>query len=341
MSESASPEIRTLIDGFEGRLVRLGRAPATSIKYRQALNRFEEWLGERPLSSIGPAQIEEFLDWWWKEFERVRGRAPGAHTQRNLIAALKAFFRYLEHLDLLKDDDGRLLRNPAHRVEAPRVEQRSNDWLHSEDDERLLFVDCSAQERMIVWLLRWTGLRVEEASKLLISDLDLSPGNESVRVRASKTPAGRRTIPLPPELLPIIRTWLDHLHATGRYRPSGYLLSTRNETAMKPTYIWRVVKRVAYRAGVRPIHCTCRATTRSHEPGCAQSKSGENCSEVAPHTLRRTYGSYLINERLALDVVSKYLGHKNTSVTEDHYTELLDTRAREEFMRVFRGDAAA
>ena len=71
---------------------------------------------------------------------------------------------WLERFDLLRGDDGALLPNPMRAVEAPRVEQRANDWLRPAEDQALLGVDCNAQERIIIWLLRWTGLRVGEAT---------------------------------------------------------------------------------------------------------------------------------------------------------------------------------
>ena len=343
MSESSSrpDEIGTLLRGFDARLATRRRSDATREKYRQALSRFEEWLGERPLSSVGPAEVEEFIDWWWQEFERSHGRAPSASTHRNLVAALRAFFGYLEQFDLLLDDQARPLRNPLRHVERPQVEQKPNDWLREDEDERLLAVDCTKQERIIVWLLRWTGLRVSEATSVRIRDLDLQPGSESLYVRESKTPQGRRSVPLVPELLPHLRAWLDYLRAEGRHRPDAFLLSTSNGTAMKSTFIWRIVKRVAARAEIRPIDCTCGTTGRKHQSGCAQSKGGENVSEVTPHTLRRTYASHLINRGLTLNVLSKLLGHKNTSVTENHYAELPDARTHQEVLRVLREDAAA
>ena len=61
---------------------------------------------------------------------------------------------------------------------------------------------------------------------------------------------------------------------------------------MTTNYLWRVVNRVAYEAGVRPVPCTC-ATRRQdrHVRGCPRTMSGENRSSISPHTLRRTFGA--------------------------------------------------
>jgi integrase len=71
---------------------------------------------------------------------------------------------------------------------------------------------------------------------------------------------------------------------------------------------------VNHRAGVRP-----------------RDGKGGNVSEVTPHTLRRTFGSYLLNKGLGLEDVSKLLGHSNIRVTQECYAELLDKIVEERF----------
>ena len=62
-------------------------------------------------------------------------------------------------------------------------------------------------------------------------------------------------------------------------------------------------------------------------------------SSITPHTLRRTFGSYLLNKGLRLEVVSKLLGHSSTVVTERAYAELLGSTIRDELLACARGHA--
>ena len=62
--------------------------------------------------------------------------------------------------------------------------------------------------------------------------------------------------------------------------------------------------------------------------------SGENVSAITPHTLRRTFGSDLLNKGLRLEVVSRLLGHSSTVVTERAYAELLGSTIRDELLSV-------
>jgi integrase len=320
-----------LTTSFDVYLGRQGRSSRTRLKYGQVLAGFGRWLGPRPPGTLRPEDIDQYLQAWQHGFVHRHGRWPSRATYRAQVAGLRAFFAWLERFELLRDVGGGLVANPMRQIVAPPVEQRRNDWLRAAEDQALLTVECSPHERIVVWLLRWTGLRVGEATQLLVSDVDLTPGQQCIIVRESKTPAGRRTIAIVPELLPRLEAWLKQLDVAGLMSPALPLLATKHGTPMKSTYAWRLVKRVAFRAGVRVVPCTCRsARTTLHDAGCPRAKTGENLSAVTPHTLRRTFGSYLLNRGLRLEVVSKLLGHASTSVTERAYAELLDETARRE-----------
>ena len=87
---------------------------------------------------------------------------------------------------------------------------------------------------------------------------------------------------------------------------------------MKEAFAWRLVKRVARRAGVRVTG-----------PGALDSA-------VSPHTLRRTYATDLLNRGVREEVVSKLLGHADTRTTSAYYAELLDATARREVLAALR-----
>jgi integrase len=295
---------------------------------------FLEWSValDRPPTSL---DIDLFLMDREAAVEHRIGRRPRRATLRAQIAALRSFFAYLERSGLLADAEGHAVANPMTAIVAPSLEQRPNDFLRPFEDAALLECDFPPAERLVVWLLRWTGLRVAEACALRLQDLDLTPEHECLVVRKSKTSAGMRTIPLVPNLIPELQSWLDLLGSRGVTSPQGFVLSTKNGGAYKPTFVWRLVKRAGARAEVRPVACECGSGRRSrHERGCPRTVSGENVSAITPHTLRRTFGSYLLNRGLRLEVVSRLLGHSSTVVTERAYAELLAPTIRDEFLAV-------
>ena len=330
-----------MLAAYESALVRQGKAEATCVKYVHAVRAFLTSNGStKPLSAVTGLDVDLFLARWEVEWERQTGRRPRRATVRARIAALRSFFAYLDRAGLLVDAAGLPARNPMAVVVAPTLEQRPNDFLRPVEDAALLECDSPAAERIVIWLLRWTGMRVSEACALKLEDVDLTPGRECLRVRRSKTQAGVRTIPVVPSLVPELETWLAHLHARGVISPQAHLLATASGSAFKPTYVWRLVKRAGQRAEVRPVTCSCGSLLRTrHARGCPRTISGENVSAITPHTLRRTFGSFLLNKGLRLEVVSKLLGHSSTVVTERAYAELLGTTIRDELLAVLQ-DAA-
>lgn len=331
--EDTSPE--AVAQAYSGALARHGRAPATSTRYVPVVRAFLEWTQCRLTGPPTTLDIDLFLASREAAIETRIGRRPSRATIRAQIAALRSFFLYLERSGLLADADGRAAPNPMTAIVAPTLEQRPNDFLRPFEDTSLLDCGSPPVERLVVWLLRWTGLRVAEACSLRLQDLDLTSDRESLVVRKSKTSAGLRTIPLVPCLVPELETWLGILGDRGITSPQAYVLSTATRSAFKPTFVWRLVKRAGARADVRPVGCECGSQRRSrHEPGCPQTVSGENCSAITPHTLRRTFGSYLVNRGLRLEVVSRLLGHSSTVVTERAYAELLAPTIRDELLAV-------
>jgi site-specific recombinase XerD len=276
--------------------------------------------------------IDRYLEHWRQRFYTQHGRPPASASYRAQINALRAFYAYLDRFDLITDEHGRPRPDPMRKIVPPKAQPASNDWLRPAEDQALLRCEGSMQERFLISLLRWSGLRVSEATSLTLADVDLTPGNESLTVRKSKTPAGRRTIPIVPELEPPLQQWLQHLASQTLTSPSVPVLSSRHGTAMRESFAWRLVKRVAHRAGVRPRPCTCNTHHPPHQPGCPRNLNGYNKSDVSPHTLRRTFGSHLLNNGLRLEVVSKLLGHTNTTITEQAYAQLLDDTTRRELL---------
>ncbi len=218
----------------------------------------------------------------------------------------------MDRFGLLVDADGRLIRNPALALELPTIPVKPElDWLRAEEDNALLSCPMNAREDIVLFFLRMTGLRLGEALAVTNRDVSLGEREGSITVTTSKTVAGLRSIPISPELRPHIERWWAFTRREDLFHPDGPFLVTRNRSAMKPQYVEQVVARVAVRAGL--------------------------ARRVTPHTLRRTFGSDLINRGVRLEVVSRLLGHAATAITEKSYARLEDSTVRAEMLAALVG----
>jgi integrase/recombinase XerD len=262
------------------------------------------------------SEIESYLDEWHDAFEAEHGHRPAASTTKLRIDALRSFYRYLDDRDMLVDDSGAFVRNPVDRIKAPKVRRKPNDWLRGEEEHRLFSTEMAPHERMIIHLLRGLGLRTGEATGLLVSDIHLDDGY--AHIRKSKSDAGLREVPISNDLAFELRAWLRHLDQRGLLAQHRPLLSTTHGTPMANQFVWRIVKRVGVRAGLRVVEGSGVARTTT----------------LTPRTLRKTFGSHLLNEGMALKSVSLLLGHQNTTITEDVYAELLPSTVEKEFRSI-------
>jgi site-specific recombinase XerD len=312
---AAKTEARSLLNAFWMYSRRRGRTSATQVQYAVYLDPFTAWVGDRDLNEITARQVElEWLSQWYDDFGKRHDRLPAPKTVANHLTALTSFFTFLERFDHVD-------RNVMRRIDPPKVTQRPNDWLKPEEDEALLAACHSPQEQIIVPVLRFSGMRSgsELAVHLTKRDVDLKA--RAITVRHSKTPRGRRVIPIVAELVPYIERWLDYERILGHDDPRFPFLSTKHGTPILYKQIHGTVKRVATRAGVRL------------QP--APDNEGVNTSEVSPHTLRRTFGSSLLNQGVRLEVVSRLLGHESTLTTERAYAQLLDSTIAAELLAAF------
>jgi len=319
VGRQSQEETGRLVSAFWQYQARRGLSSATQTAYGQYLARFVEWLSDRPLQAVRPADIElGYLVDWDAWFQARYGRAPRPRTVRNNLVALNAFFTFLARFEHVPS-------NPMAQIERPRILQGRNDRLTPTESQAVLAACLTPTERIVVPLLRWTGMRGGEAESLLKRDVDLT--QRLIVVRRSKTPTGLRTIPILHPLVAPIADWLTHQTALGLDDPDSPFLATRSGRPMRHAQVWTVVKRVSGRAGIRERSAT--------------DQNQRNVSRVSPHTLRRTFGSDLINRGVRLEVVAKLLGHAQTTTTERCYAELLQTTVVIEALRAFENDGAA
>ncbi len=156
--------------------------PNTKRRYSSSVGNLKPQFAGVRLSQVTADRIEQFKQ------ARLKTGVRSATVNRDL-AVLRRMLKLAERQRLIA-------RSPFSEVEflEERKQRRQPHILSLEEEARLLQV-APAQLRVLIALLVEAGLRVgKEALPLKWEDVDLAEG--LIRVRESKTLAGRRSIPL-------------------------------------------------------------------------------------------------------------------------------------------------
>jgi integrase len=251
------------------------------------------------------------------------GRCPAERRQPRLsLLGPASINRTVATLAAVLDvavEYGHLTANPAkgrrRRLPTPRP---TRAFLEPEQVAALLAAASELDDedrsgrrirRPLLATLAFAGLRVGELLALRWADVDLAAGR--IRVRASKTDAGVRTVDLQPELHDDLVAWKM---TTRRGEPEHLVFGT---STGRPNGRNNVRRRVLL-----------RAVDRANER-IAEAEDGEALPEgLSPHALRRTFASWLVAEGEDPAYVMQQLGHTDPKMTLGLYARALRSKRR-------------
>jgi integrase/recombinase XerD len=283
-----------LVQGFfTDRLRRqLGASPHTVACYRDAFRlvlRFAaERLGRAPcnlrLEDLDTALLTQFLD----HVENARGCSPRTRNVR--LSALHAFFRYVA----LEEPSYTLHCQRVLAMPAKRHERRPVEFLTDEEITALVAAPdpttwLGRRDRALLLLAVRTGLRNSELTGLRRMDVSLGTG---AHVRCHGKGRKTRCTPLHPEVLPILKSWLDERAGD----PATHLFPSANGSHLSGDALQRLVRKHVMAAAVR-----C--------PSLAHRK-------ITPHTLRHSTAMGMLRRGVDRSVIALWLGHESMETTQ-------------------------
>ena len=260
--------------------------------YRRDIRRFLDWVGDRPLRSLGVTDLSAYVN-------SIAGTdlAP-ASVARNVVA-VRTFFKYLQ-LEGFADE------NPAALIATQKMWQRVPSVLNPRQITRFLESvrrgdRHGIRDQAILETLYATGCRVSEVCRLNRSDLNF----DDRQIRCEGKGGKQRIVPLGGRAITAIRRYLEHQRPelAGRSpRPTDVLFLSRNGRPLDRVQLWRMVKFYATRCGIE-------------EP-------------ISPHSLRHSFATHLLAGGADLRLVQEMLGHANTQTTQI-YTHVDHTRLKQ------------
>ena len=184
------------------------------------------------------------------------------------------------------------------KMQTVQVPQRLPVVLSRDEVTRLIAAAPNLKSQTALSVAYATGLRVSEVVALKVTDIDSK--RMTLRVEQGKGRKDRYAM-LPPVLLERLRAWWRQAHAQGKMLPGGWLFP-----------------------GLNPVESlTTRQLNRAIHIAAATAKIDKR---VSMHTLRHSFATHLLEQKVDIRVIQVMLGHKKleTTVVYTHVaTELL------------------
>lgn len=239
------------------------------------------------LAQIDAPLVEAFLD------HLCSDRHSTISTQNHRLAALHAFFRYVQSEvpeQLLQCQQ--VLAIPLRRYAHPIVGYLSKEYLTEILAQPDLYSHSGRRDAVLLSVLYDTGARVQELVDLSVGDVRL---DTPAQIRLIGKGRKMRAVPLMDTTVQIL---CDYLRENNLDSPEHF---------DKPIFQNRQGQRLS-RSGVRYILEKYVKAVRANHPGFTQP--------VSPHCLRHTKGMHLLQSGVPLEIIRDFLGHVDVKTTQ-------------------------
>jgi integron integrase len=277
----------------------------TEESYLGWIRRFLQYHRPRVPSDLGSADVESFLSSLAMEGE------VSVSTQSQALAAILFLYRAVLGMDLPWLEEIVRAKRPKR---LPTV--------LSEGEVRRLLAQLDGQLWLAVSLLYGGGLRLLEALRLRIKDIDLD--QHSIVIHSGKGDKDRTTV-LPGTLVPALRAQIERvreLHladiAAGRanvYLPHGLARkfpNARNELGWQYLLPADNIGRDPRGGELRRHHIDEKRVQRAVRR--AAQKAGID-KHVTPHTMRHSFATHLLERGTDIRTIQELLGHSDINTT--------------------------
>lgn len=292
-----------------------GMSRQTERAYRGWVARYLSFHQGRELRALNTEDIERYLTMLAVE------TGVAAATQNQALSAILFFHRHV------LEQAGR----PAlEQVVRARATKRLPTVLSVGEVRRLLRA-LPPGVQMIARLMYGTGLRLNEALRLRVKDIDLE--QRLIFVRRGKRGQDRSTL-LPKTLVPLLERKLDAVkqrHEKDLARDAGWVelphVLARKAPRLARSYAWQWL----FPAGRIYFHEETQQHRRHHvHPTTVQRAITQAAREVGltkkatAHTLRHSFATHLLQDNVDLRTIQRLLGHRDIRTTQVYTHVVLD-----------------
>ncbi|GMU19599.1 MAG: tyrosine recombinase XerC [Candidatus Babeliales bacterium] len=251
--------------------------------YRTDILQFAQFLEKKQISFVDCSlkELKEFL-------HILKNENISATSMARKISTLKQFYHFANQR---WNSD-----NLAEQLTFPKIEKKLPHYLSEQDVEKLLAgsqQDTSpigVRNRVMLYLLYVTGLRITELTQLLTSSILWDSGFLKVEGKGGK----QRMVPLPEAMRISLKEYLEKYHSTlSHSRKTDYLFPILYAGTLRPITrqaFWGILKQLCAKAGLP--------------------------KSISPHQLRHSLATHLLKRGADLRSLQMLLGHENLSTVQ-------------------------
>ena len=258
-----------------------------SLDILSKINEFKRWMGQKRYSINTINTYESMLLLFFRfqhprevntitekdiirfNTDYIMANSYSCTYQNQAINAIKLFYRNQTNSQLIPED-----------LERPKKSRKLPDVLSLEEVKIILGLTANLKHRTLLSLLYACGLRIGEALKLKVRDIDKE--RRFMHVRSAKG-AKDRYVPVPERMIALLNKYIES------YAPDHFLFEGQNGGMYSAVSARQVLKRSLQKAGSR--------------------------KSVTLHTLRHSHATHLLENGTDLRFIQELLGHNSPKTT--------------------------
>ena len=287
-----------------------GLERSTTKRYRELADiHIKPKFGTLKLTALTKPMVQDFR----LELLHTKSRAMASKILRALSAILSNAMEI-----------GAINQNVAATVKVGKAKREAEKiTVPDRADLKAMIKAAGETERPLILTAITTGLRSSELRGLRWQDIDLAAGTITVRQRADqwgqigppKSEAGKRTIPVPPELVSELKTW----KLRSPISPLDLAFPSRTGTPLRHNnMLRRMFFPLQVRAGLGVPSLDAKGKPKVDGDGQPMLTG-----KYGFHTLRHAAASGWIESNIDLKRLQVWIGHENIRLTLDTYGHLL------------------
>lgn len=269
-----------------------GLSQNSIFSYVSDLNKLEKFLAkeQKDFLYITQKDVNDFL-----REETLKKNSN--RTKARVIASLRQFYNYLEKSNIIK-------LNPMVDVESPKVTRSLPDFLTQKETNKLFSIfdknkPLEMRDYTMFELLYSCGLRISEACRLKISDIDMENMLLNIKGKGQR----ERLVPFGELAEESLNFYFKQARKEiNNSENLDYVFVSRKGRELSRKSAWRLLKRYMDRAGIE--------------------------KNITPHTLRHSFATHMLQNGADLRAVQELLGHMDIATTQI-YTHLADNDLKE------------